>query len=274
MTIHEHDSLRSDDADRTSVQALVDRLNAGEPYAVAFGGQGNSAWLSNLEELVTMAGIESELATVVGEAELLLEPVADELVVVRPIGFEPLRWVRQIAAEEPAPSTRHLTSAAVSLPGVLLSQIAAIRALYRQGLDLTGAPPVAVALGDRLEDACVEAVRYGADRDQVTAAARAARPPDNVSWNTEIDLGGRSVQVIHPGAGHTDHDLIVVAPTNPPVVFCGDLVEESADPAVGDDSEPGAWPDTLNQVLAVGGDAGVQALATASAPVAPGTVVR
>ncbi len=116
------------------------------------------------------------------------------------------------------------------------------------------APPVAVALGDRLEDACVEAVRYGADRDQVTAAARAARPPDNVSWNTEIDLGGRSVQVIHPGAGHTDHDLIVVAPTNPPVVFCGDLVEESADPAVGDDSEPGAWPDTLNQVLAVGGD--------------------
>ena len=129
MTIHEHDSLRSDDADRTSVQALVDRLNAGEPYAVAFGGQGNSAWLSNLEELVTMAGIESELATVVGEAELLLEPVADELVVVRPIGFEPLRWVRQIAAEEPAPSTRHLTSAAVSLPGVLLSQIAAIRAL-------------------------------------------------------------------------------------------------------------------------------------------------
>jgi glyoxylase-like metal-dependent hydrolase (beta-lactamase superfamily II) len=37
-------------------------------------------------------------------------------------------------------------------------------------------------------------------------------------------------------------------------VFCGDLVEESADPAVGDDSEPGAWPDTLNQVLAVGGD--------------------
>ena len=164
MTIHEHDSLRSDDADRTSGQALVDRLNAGEPYAVAFGGQGNSAWLSNLEELVTMAGIESELATVVGEAELLLEPVADELVVVRPIGFEPLRWVRQIAAEEPAPSTRHLTSAAVSLPGVLLSQIAAIRALYRQGLDLTGAPPVAVA-GHSQGVLAVEALKAAGARD-------------------------------------------------------------------------------------------------------------
>ena len=34
---------------RYSTDALVDRLNAGEPYAVAFGGQG-SAWLETLEE--------------------------------------------------------------------------------------------------------------------------------------------------------------------------------------------------------------------------------
>jgi fatty acid synthase len=55
VTIHEPDRLRTDDADRTSPQALVDRLNAGEPYAVAFGGQGSSSWLANLEELVTTA---------------------------------------------------------------------------------------------------------------------------------------------------------------------------------------------------------------------------
>ncbi len=34
---------------------------AGEPYAVAFGGQGGS-WLENLEELVNSAGIESEIS--------------------------------------------------------------------------------------------------------------------------------------------------------------------------------------------------------------------
>ena len=164
MTIHEHDSLRSDGADRASTQALVDRLNTGEPYAVAFGGQGNSAWLANLEELVTMAGIESELANVVGEAELLLEPVAHELVVVRPIGFEPLRWVRQLAADEPVPAARHLTSAAVSLPGVLLSQIAAIRALTRQGLDFSAAPPVAVA-GHSQGVLAVEALETGGAKD-------------------------------------------------------------------------------------------------------------
>ena len=124
--------------------ALVDRLNAGEPYAVAFGGQG-SAWLETLEELVSSAGIESELATLAGEAELLLEPVAAELVVVRPIGFEPLRWVRALAADEPVPTGKKLTSAAVSVPGVLLTQIAAVRALARQGMDLIATPPVALA---------------------------------------------------------------------------------------------------------------------------------
>src|ERR1700739_2579701 len=93
--------------------ALVDRLTAGEPYAVAFGGQGG-AWLETLEELVSSAGIESELATLVGEVALLLEPVAKELVVVRPIGFEPMNWVRALAAEDPVPSDKHPSAVAVA----------------------------------------------------------------------------------------------------------------------------------------------------------------
>ncbi len=148
MTIYEHERV-SGDRDGNAPEAghpahaLVDRFAAGEPYAVAFGGQG-SAWLETLEELVSSAGIESELATLAGEVDLLLEPVAQQLVVVRPIGFEPLRWVRALAAEDSVPSVKQLTSAAVSVPGVLLTQIAAIRALTRQGIDLTGTPPVAI----------------------------------------------------------------------------------------------------------------------------------
>nr|WP_232004911.1 type I polyketide synthase [Mycobacterium sp. ACS1612] len=143
MTTGRHTSSENTDA-YPSASALVDRLNAGEPYAVAFGGQGGS-WLENLEELVSSAGIESELSEIVGEAALLLEPVARELVVVRPIGFEPLQWVRALAAEEPLPTTKQLTTAAISGPGILLAQMAAIRALSRQGLDLYGSPPVAMA---------------------------------------------------------------------------------------------------------------------------------
>lgn len=169
MTIHEHDRVSADhDGQGKAPQAgeshaLVDRLTAGEPYAVAFGGQG-SAWLETLEELVSSAGIESDLATLVGEANLLLEPVAKELVVVRPIGFEPLSWVRALAAEDPVPSDKHLTSAAVSIPGVLLTQIAAVRALARQGMDLKATPPVAVA-GHSQGVLAVEALKAGGSRD-------------------------------------------------------------------------------------------------------------
>ncbi len=127
-----------------SHHALVDRLSAGEPYAVAFGGQG-SGWLENLEELVSSAGIEGELAAVVGEAELMLAPIADELVIVRPIGFEPLRWMRAYAAGEPVPNSKQLTSAATSMPGILLTQLAAIRVLTRQGMDFATTPPIAYA---------------------------------------------------------------------------------------------------------------------------------
>ncbi|OBG97621.1 3-oxoacyl-ACP synthase [Mycobacterium sp. E3251] len=165
MTIHEHDEVsaeRDPNAPHTA-HALVDRLTAGEPYAVAFGGQG-SAWLETLEELVSSAGIESDLATLAGEVELLLEPVAKELVVVRPIGFEPLSWVRALAAEDPVPSDKHLTSAAVSIPGVLLTQIAAVRALARQGMDLKTTPPVAVA-GHSQGVLAVEALKAAGSRD-------------------------------------------------------------------------------------------------------------
>ena len=58
MTINEHDRVstgRRTAAIRSASSpghALVDLLNAGEPYAVAFGGQGGT-WLENLEELVS-----------------------------------------------------------------------------------------------------------------------------------------------------------------------------------------------------------------------------
>ncbi len=100
MTIHEHDSLSARESEpQAAAHALVDRLNGGEPYALVFGGQGNSSWLTNLEELATTGGIESELSRIVAEADLLLEPVAEELGVARPIGFEPLAWMRASAAE-------------------------------------------------------------------------------------------------------------------------------------------------------------------------------
>src|SRR5882762_4151813 len=170
VTINEQNRVstgRNDAGDNSSTltgaHALVDLLNAGEPYAVAFGGQGGN-WLENLEELISSAGIESELSEVVGEAQLLLEPVARELVVVRPIGFEPMQWVRALAADEPLPTSKQLTTAAISGPGILLAQMAAIRAVKRQGLDLDGTPPVAMAGHSQGTMAC-ESLKFNGTRD-------------------------------------------------------------------------------------------------------------
>ena len=69
-----------------------------------------------------------------------------------------------------------------------------------------------------------------------------------------IDLGDRVVSVGHPGRGHTDHDLIAaVAGADRPIVFCGDLVEESNDPYIDIESDTAAWPATLDRLLETGG---------------------
>ena len=72
--------------------------------------------------------------------------------------------MRALAAEKSVPTAKQLTSAATSVPGVLLTQIAAIRAMRRQGLDLDGTPPVAMAGHSQGIIAC-ESLRANGARD-------------------------------------------------------------------------------------------------------------
>jgi glyoxylase-like metal-dependent hydrolase (beta-lactamase superfamily II) len=126
------------------------------------------------------------------------------------------------------------------------------------GADVYCAPEVVESLTsgtDRLRD---DALSYGADAAEIDRAIAALRPPRHAIYDAVIDLGDRSVSIAHPGRGHTTSDLIVVAPAareddGRVVVFTGDLVEESADPAIDSDSDVAAWPTTLDRVLAVGG---------------------
>jgi glyoxylase-like metal-dependent hydrolase (beta-lactamase superfamily II) len=117
---------------------------------------------------------------------------------------------------------------------------------------------VASALTTDIGEVRAHALQYGADPvalDRVTAGVRA---PDHVVTVEDLDLGGRAVHLELPGPGHTDHDLVVVVPPvaagQRTVVFCGDLVEESADPAINDDSDLSAWPRALDRLLEWGGD--------------------
>jgi glyoxylase-like metal-dependent hydrolase (beta-lactamase superfamily II) len=57
------------------------------------------------------------------------------------------------------------------------------------------------------------------------------------------------VTLLHPGRGHTDHDVAVHVPDTA-AVFAGDLVEQGAPPDLGDAVVPD-WPATLDVLLAL-----------------------
>ncbi|HEY0636143.1 MAG TPA: MBL fold metallo-hydrolase [Pseudonocardiaceae bacterium] len=86
-----------------------------------------------------------------------------------------------------------------------------------------------------------------------TAEALRAAPldlPDRpVDDRVVLDVGGREVVLLHPGRGHTDHDLVVWLPAER-VLFAGDLVEHGAPPAF-EDAYPLDWPATLDVLLAL-----------------------
>ncbi|OLF16710.1 MBL fold metallo-hydrolase [Actinophytocola xanthii] len=82
------------------------------------------------------------------------------------------------------------------------------------------------------------------------AAARVVLPTEVFADRATLDLGGRVVELIHPGRAHTDHDVLVHVP-DAAVAFAGDLVEQGAPPSVGPDADPGQWPAALDVLLAL-----------------------
>ncbi|WP_135454595.1 MBL fold metallo-hydrolase [Mycobacterium sp. DL99] len=118
-------------------------------------------------------------------------------------------------------------------------------------------PEVAAAMDSGRAHLREDAIRYGADADDVDAAIASMPVPVHQVSGGDIDLGGRTVSISRPGRGHTSHDMIVTVPDRHTVVFCGDLVEQSGDPVIDADSDLEAWPATLEAVLAAGGEDGV-----------------
>ena len=155
---------------------LVDRLTGGEPYALAFGGQG-VPWLEPFAELIRDFALEGDLAGLLADVDAKLAPVTAELARVD-APFDPLTWANLLAIAASAedvdaadvPSADVLAAAAVSIPGILLTQLAGLRALRKQGLDPQLSPPVSVIAHSqgRLAKASVE----GSDDAELLAIAR------------------------------------------------------------------------------------------------------
>lgn len=119
-------------------------------------------------------------------------------------------------------------------------------------------PEVVTTMATQGPQLRAEAVRHGADAEDVDRAIEALAAPRDSTAAAVVGLGDVEVRISHPGRGHTDHDLIaVVTGTDRTVVFCGDLVEESGDPCVDEYSDLSAWPAALERVLATGGQGAV-----------------
>ncbi|AIJ21789.1 MBL fold metallo-hydrolase [Amycolatopsis methanolica] len=82
------------------------------------------------------------------------------------------------------------------------------------------------------------------------AAARLVLPDHLLTQSVQLDLGGRIVELVHPGVAHTDHDVAVHVP-DAGVLFAGDLVEQGAPPSIGSDAHPAQWPTALDRLLAL-----------------------
>ncbi|MBL3669410.1 MBL fold metallo-hydrolase [Streptomyces sp. M2CJ-2] len=126
------------------------------------------------------------------------------------------------------------------------------------GAEVFGAVGLDTVLARGREELRADAEREGLDAraaEEAVDALALVRPRHMVSGEWTLDLGGgRQALLANVGPGHTAHDLVVLVPGDPEVVFCGDLVEESGEPQAGPDAVPSQWPAALDRLLALGGE--------------------
>ncbi|GAB3111030.1 MBL fold metallo-hydrolase [Streptomyces calidiresistens] len=152
------------------------------------------------------------------------------------------------------------------LPDTVPVAAAGTRALLSGDVPAAGVPADPAGL-------VADAVRHGLDPDSARAAGEALTagrwewrevpPAGNAASIPTLDLpaethpAGRRVVAVGLGPAHTHHDLALLvtgAPGIPPVVFCGDVVEESGEPQAGPDAHPAGWPGAIDRLLRVAGE--------------------
>lgn len=74
-----------------------------------------------------------------------------------------------------------------------------------------------------------------------------------------VNVGGRWVEIVHLGPGHTDGDLVVVVP-DANLVFAGDLVESDGPPQFGPDCSPRSWASTVDHLVGMTTKGGMRAV--------------
>lgn len=125
---------------------------------------------------------------------------------------------------------------------------AAFRAQWA-GVPIHAQASAARWLSEHAETAKLDlAAEEGLERSREVQASEIVLPDRTFETSATIDLGDRTVELIHPGRGHTDGDLVVRVP-DANVLVAADLIEESDHPWIGMDSWPLEWAETLEVML-------------------------
>ncbi|MGJ5897058.1 MBL fold metallo-hydrolase [Streptomyces sp. V2] len=115
-----------------------------------------------------------------------------------------------------------------------------------------GAQVYAACAGYDAGELAGDAVRNGLDAGVAREAASALAAPRHVVAGTCTPVPGVLLAAL--GAAHSPSDLAVVVSGAVPIVFCGDLIEESGEPQAGPDAAVSRWPSALDALLALGGE--------------------
>ncbi|OKJ76358.1 MBL fold metallo-hydrolase [Streptomyces sp. CB02460] len=124
------------------------------------------------------------------------------------------------------------------------------------GAQVYGSEGTAELLRGGAGELYADAVAQGLpEADAAESADVLVAPRHEVRGELTVDLGGgREAVLVDVGAAHSGHDLAVLVPGSPALVFCGDLVEESGEPQAGPDASPARWPAALDRLLELGGE--------------------
>ncbi|MCX5081640.1 MBL fold metallo-hydrolase [Streptomyces sp. NPDC056121] len=124
------------------------------------------------------------------------------------------------------------------------------------GVEVYGAAGIDTVFTRGRDELRASAMAHGVPREEAAEAADVlVVPPHRVCGEWTLDLGGGlQVLLANVGPAHSGHDLAVLVPGTPEVVFCGDLVEESGEPQAGSDAVPSRWPAALDRLLELGGE--------------------
>ncbi|HML52085.1 MAG TPA: MBL fold metallo-hydrolase [Propionicimonas sp.] len=146
-----------------------------------------------------------------------------------------------------------IRAAAEVAAGVPLTAVVVTHAHYDHFFGLAGFAGITSFGHETLPEARSGEVVAAAAAELGLAVSALAAPDQLFSLARVIDLGGRRVEVLHFGPGHTDSDVVAYVP-DADLIFAGDLLESAGPPSFGTDSHIKDWPAALDGVLGLVGE--------------------